>query len=76
MLERPKGDLRMDTSQYYLEYDLDTGNRVMLAFGNEDDRDGCHISLDMYKSNLGPVDEQVLHRIVGKFQGGVVTTSS
>ncbi|MCL6517378.1 hypothetical protein [Alicyclobacillus sp.] len=55
--------------RYYLEYELSDGTRVMLAFGNINDRDGCHISLDMYKVQLGPVDMAVLRRVAGKFNG-------
>ncbi len=61
---------------YYLEYELADGLRVVLQFPNENDRDGCHISLDMYKAQLGPVDEPVLSRILGKFNGEIVTPSS
>lgn len=57
---------------YYLEYEISSGERVILAFADVNDRDGCHISLDMYKVQLGPVDEAVLQRILGKFQGEVV----
>jgi hypothetical protein len=61
---------------YYLEYELFDGNRVILKFDNENDRDGCHISLDMYKVQLGPVDMSVLEGITMKFGGQVVTPSS
>jgi len=61
---------------YYLEYELSDAKRFILAFENENDRDGCHISLDMYKVQLGPVDEPVLNRILVKFQGKIVTASS
>lgn len=57
---------------YYLEYEISNGERVILAFADVNNRDGCHISLDMYKVQLGPVDEAVLQRILGKFQGEVV----
>jgi hypothetical protein len=60
----------------YLEYELSDGRRVMLAFSNINDRDGCHISLDMYKAQLGPVDDAVLQRILGKFNGRVISPSS
>ncbi|GLG02382.1 hypothetical protein Alches_24230 [Alicyclobacillus hesperidum subsp. aegles] len=56
---------------YYLEYELSDGQRVILAFDEENDRDGCHISLDMYKAQLGPVTEEVLSRIVNKFHGRI-----
>ncbi|KRW91896.1 hypothetical protein SD51_06450 [Alicyclobacillus tengchongensis] len=61
----------MDT--YYLEYELSDGQRVILAFDEENDRDGCHISLDMYKAQLGPVTEEVLSRIVNKFNGRIAS---
>lgn len=61
---------------YYLEYELFDGSRVILKFDNENDRDGCHISLDMYKVQLGPVDMSVLETIMMKFGGQVVTASS
>jgi hypothetical protein len=62
---------------YYLEYELTDGKRVILKFDNENDRDGCHISLDMYKVQLGPVDEAVLEQIaVKKFQGQIITVTS
>jgi len=65
----------MDDSTSYLEYELSDGKRVFLAFENINDRDGCHISLDMYKVQLGPITEEVLHRILAKFHGQVVTES-
>ncbi|WAH37342.1 hypothetical protein [Alicyclobacillus dauci] len=58
---------------YYLEYEITTGERFILRFGDENDRDGCHISLDMYKGQLGPVDEAVLERILAKFHGEVMS---
>jgi hypothetical protein len=57
----------------YLEYELSNGKRVMLAFHNIDNRDGCYISLDMYKGQLGPVTDEVLNRILGKFEGWVLS---
>ncbi|GMA57111.1 hypothetical protein C7445_107144 [Alicyclobacillus sacchari] len=62
----------MDT--YYLEYELSDGQRVILAFDEENDRDGCHISLDMYKAQLGPVTEDVFSRIVNKFNGRIASS--
>ncbi len=60
----------MQTSETaYLEYELDDGRRVMLAFSNIDNRDGCDISLGMYKAQLGPITDEVLARILGKFSG-------
>lgn len=60
----------------YLEYELADGQRVILKFDNINDRDGCHISLDMYKVQLGPIDGGVLAGILHKFNGQVVTPSS
>jgi hypothetical protein len=62
--------------RYYLEYELSDGTRVMLAFDDINDRDGCHISLDMYKVQLGPVDMEVLVRVVGKFRGTLLAPKS
>lgn len=62
--------------RYYLEYALAEGQRVILLFDNMNDRDGCHISLDMYKVQLGPVDNASLQRILEKFRGEIVTPSS
>ncbi|WP_206831470.1 hypothetical protein [Alicyclobacillus fructus] len=61
----------MPEDTYYLEYELHDGTRVFLAFDNENDRDGCHISLDMYKAQLGPITQEVLDRILGKFHGRI-----
>ncbi|KPV44658.1 hypothetical protein [Alicyclobacillus ferrooxydans] len=61
----------MSESVYYLEYITADEERVFLRFDNENDRDGCHISLDMYKVQLGPVDMQVLLGIANKFGGQV-----
>ncbi len=61
-----------DNDKAYLEYELSDGRRVMLAFHNIDDRDGCYISLDMYKGQLGPVTDEVLERILGKFRGSIL----
>lgn len=62
----------MSEPAYYLEYITAGDERVFLKFANENNRDGCHISLDMYKVQLGPVDMTVLTRIAQKFQGEVV----
>lgn len=62
----------MSNELYYLEYVTADDERVFMGFDNENDRDGCHISLDMYKSQLGPVDMDVLSRILVKFRGVVV----
>ncbi|MCL6548272.1 MAG: hypothetical protein K6T30_05120 [Alicyclobacillus sp.] len=54
--------------KYYLEYELSNGERVILEFDDINDRDGCHISLDMYRANLGPITPEVLDRVSGKFK--------
>jgi hypothetical protein len=59
----------MAPEESYLEYELSDATRVLLWFHNINDRDGCHISLDMYKAQLGPVTEDVLARILDKFRG-------
>lgn len=64
-----------DMPGFYLEYELTNGESVILGFDDENDRDGCHISLDMYKAQLGPVDEDVLQRILQKFHGVVMSRS-
>lgn len=53
----------------YLQYDLSDGQAIVLVFQNINDLDGCHISLDMYKANLGPVDVAIAERIASKFNG-------
>lgn len=67
------GDL---LEEYYLQYELSdgAGPRVVM-FGDINDRDGCHISLDMYRANLGPVDLEVLARIAAKFHGKIVDSN-
>jgi hypothetical protein len=62
-----------NTDKAYLEYELSDGTFVILQFDDENQRDGCHISLDMYKVHLGAVDDEVLERIVKKFQGQILT---
>lgn len=62
----------MTTEAYYLEYVTVDNDRVFMKFSSENERDGCHISLDMYKSQLGPVDMSVLERILNKFDGEIV----
>lgn len=63
------------SNESYLEYELHDATRVLLRFQNLNDRDGCHISLDMYKAQLGPVTEEVLSRIVEKFHGERIVNS-
>lgn len=58
--------------KYYLEYEVDTGERVIVEFEDENDRDGFHISLDMYKAQLGPVTMEVFTRIREKFRGKIL----
>lgn len=61
------------SENFYLEYQLTSGARVIMGFADENDRDGCHISLDMYKGQLGPVDDEVLNRILRKFKGEILS---
>ncbi|GGJ08978.1 hypothetical protein GCM10010885_17580 [Alicyclobacillus cellulosilyticus] len=65
-----------DDDTAYLEYELSDGRRAILRFAHIDHRDGCHISLDLYKAYLGPVDEVVLQRVLAKFRGELVQFSS
>lgn len=65
-------DVRTTVEQYYLEYEIASGARYFVVFDDENDRDGFHISLDMYKAQLGPVTEEVFHRIREKFRGTVI----
>lgn len=58
-------------SAYYLTYLLADGTTAGARFASEDDRDGCQISLDLYRTHLGPVDEGVFARMVER-HGGVV----
>ncbi len=67
------GNYMAETETYYLEYQLENGEQVIMGFADINDRDGCHISLDMYKGQLGPVDEDVLQRILTKFRGRVLS---
>ncbi|MBX6396021.1 MAG: hypothetical protein IRY98_09965 [Alicyclobacillaceae bacterium] len=57
---------------YYLTYELADGRVGAARFGSEEDRDGCHISLDLYRANLGPVDDEVFARMVQRHQGTVL----
>jgi hypothetical protein len=54
---------------YILTYELDDGRQVAARFYDINDRDGCEISLGMYRANLGPITEEVWERIVQKFRG-------
>lgn len=62
----------MEEETYYLEYVTADEERVFLKFADENNRDGCHISLDMYKVQLGPVTMDVLLGILKKFKGEIV----
>jgi hypothetical protein len=66
----------LENESSYLEYELSDTSRVILVFETLNNRDGCYISLDMYKAQLGPVTKDVLQRILLKFNGQVVTASS
>jgi hypothetical protein len=56
----------------YLEFELADGRRVLLAFPNINDRDGCEMSLEMHQIYIGPVDEQALRTVLQKFNGRVL----
>jgi hypothetical protein len=62
----------MAQEDYFLTYILDDDREVAAKFADINDRDGCHISLDMYKVNLGPITEEVWRKIVGKFKGQLI----
>jgi hypothetical protein len=63
----------MNANGFLLTYKLGDGSEVVASFQNENDRDGCDISLGMYKSNLGPITDEVWERMVGKFNGTTIT---
>jgi hypothetical protein len=54
---------------YYLAYPLSDGSIGSARFFDINDRDGCHISLDMYRSNLGEVTREVFLRYVDRHGG-------
>ena len=62
----------MEQEEYYLTYFLGDGTQVGAKFSDINDRDGCSISLDMYKANLGPISEEFWLRTVGKFKGTII----
>ena len=59
----------MAEEDYILTFALDDGREVAASFKNMNDRDGCDISLDMYRVNLGPITQEVWERIVRKSNG-------
>lgn len=59
----------MTEADYILTYVLEDGREAAASFANINDRDGCDISLEMYRVNLGPITQEVWDRIVGKFNG-------
>jgi len=63
----------MENEAFYVSYKLDDDREAVAKFANVNDRDGCWISLDMYKMNLGPISEAVWKQIVGKFSGTVLS---
>lgn len=63
----------METDKFILKYKLGDGSEVRAYFRNENDRDGCDISLGMYRSNLGPITSEVWDRMVGKFNGTMIS---
>lgn len=54
---------------YILQYEIEEGRLVSARFTDENDRDGCDISLGMYQSNLGLITEEVWVRFVRLFNG-------
>ncbi len=54
--------------EFYLEYELSDSTRVLLQFNNINDRDGCHISLDMYKTQLRSGNRSCAHTHARKIQ--------
>lgn len=62
----------MAEGEYILTFSLNNGREVAASFKNMNDRDGCDISLDMYRVNLGPITQEVWERIVGKFNGALL----
>lgn len=63
----------MSKPEYVLSYKLEDGRQVAAVFGDINDRDGCDISLGMYRANLGPVTQEVWERMVTRFQGTFLT---
>ncbi|GAX91216.1 hypothetical protein [Effusibacillus lacus] len=59
----------MTETGYVLSFRLENETKVAAVFESENDRDGCEISLGMYRSNLGPITREVWERMVGKFNG-------
>lgn len=59
-------------NSFYLTYTLMDGSVGAARFETEEDRDGCHISLDLYRVNLGPVDDGVFARMVLRHRGRVL----
>ncbi|MDI3257468.1 MAG: hypothetical protein QJR01_07045 [Kyrpidia sp.] len=55
-----------------MTYELADGAVAAARFSAEEDRDGCHISLDLYRANLGPVDGEVFARMVRRHRGSVL----
>jgi hypothetical protein len=56
----------------YLEFEIADGRRVITAFPDVNDRDGCEYSLEMHQIYIGPVDEEALLNVLRKFNGRVV----
>ncbi|MFC4767351.1 hypothetical protein [Effusibacillus consociatus] len=59
----------MSKSGFVLTCKLEDGTEVAAEFADINDRDGCDISLGMYRANLGPITSEVWEKMVGKFNG-------
>ncbi|GIM47897.1 hypothetical protein DNHGIG_34460 [Collibacillus ludicampi] len=66
---KKEGAQMTEQDTYILTYELEDGRQVAARFLDINDRDGCDISLGMYRMNLGPITEEVWIRIVHKFNG-------
>jgi hypothetical protein len=56
-------------ADYVLAVQLNHGDVIHTSFNDENNRDGCDISLGLYKANLGPITNEVLDRMLTLFQG-------
>lgn len=63
----------MAEETYFFTYVLEDGREAAASFRNINDRDGCDISLEMYRMNLGPITREVWEKMVAKFNGIVLS---
>jgi hypothetical protein len=66
---KKEGAQMQEQEIYFLTYELEDGRQVAARFLDINDRDGCDISLGMYRMNLGPITEEVWERLVRRFNG-------